>query len=54
MVKHSSNELGRLAQEVGDRVNVTDNIFSLEHEKIQTDRIKYITYGQIVCNYLPK
>ena len=53
-MKYFSNELGRLEQSVGDRVKGTDTIFSLEHEKIPTDRRKDVTYGKIIFNYRPQ
>ena len=52
-VKYFANELGGLAQVVGYSVKGADTIFSLENEKIPTDRRKDVTYFQIVCNYRP-
>ena len=52
-VKYFANELGRLAQVVGCRVKCTESFF-LSHAKIPTKRRKYVTYGQIVCNYRPQ
>ena len=53
-VKDFANELGRLAQGVGDRVNLTNTIFFFAHDKLPTDRRKDITYGQFVCNHRPQ
>ena len=47
-VKYFANELGRLAQGVGDILKGTNTIFFLAHEKMPTYRRKDVTYGQNV------
>ena len=47
-VKYFFNDLGYLEQRLGYRVKGTDTIFFLVHEKIPTERQKYVTYGQVV------
>ena len=44
-VKYFANELGRLAQVVGDRVKFTNTIFILAHNKNPIERIKDAAYG---------
>ena len=39
---------------VGDRVQRTNNKLSLAHDKISTDMIKDVIYGQSACNYRPQ
>lgn len=52
-VQSFANELGRLAQGVGQRHVGTDTIFFTAYEDIPTDRRKYITYGKIIVDYKP-
>ena len=47
-----SNELGRLAQGVGNRVVGTDTIFFIPFKAVPSDRT--VTYGRIVCDYRPQ
>ena len=47
-----ANELGRLAQGIRD-VKVTNTIFFISISEIPKDRLKDITYGQIVVAYKP-
>jgi hypothetical protein len=47
-----ANELGRLAQGVGDRVRGTDTIFFIPFTAVPSDRT--VTYGRIVCDYRPQ
>ena len=49
-----ANELVRLAQGVGRRLQVTDLIFFVAYNKIPPDRWKYGTYIRIVCKYCPQ
>ena len=50
--KHSSgNELGRLAQGLGDRVKGTNTIFFVNKNEVPQDRYKDVTYGKFVCMY---
>jgi hypothetical protein len=48
-VRSFANELGRLAQGVGDRVQGTDTIFFIPFTAVPSDRT--VTYGRIVCDY---
>ena len=53
--QHSfSNELGILAQFVGNRVKVIDTIFFVEYEYFPSDIRKYITFVRIVVYYRPQ
>lgn len=47
-----ANELGRLAQGVGNRIDGTDTIFFIPHSSVPPDRT--VTYGRIVCDYRPQ
>ena len=49
-----ANELVRLAQGVGRRLQVTDLIFFVAYNKIPPDRWKDGTYIRIVCDYCPQ
>ena len=51
-IRSYSNELGRLAQGVGDRVKGTDTIFFIPFQDVPADRT--VTYGRIVCDYRPQ
>ena len=46
-----SNELGRLAQGVGDRIKGTNTIYFIDSTLIPNDRRGDITYGRIVVDY---
>ena len=46
-----SNELGRLAQSVGDRIKGTNTIYFINYTLIPKDRRSDITYGRIVVDY---
>ena len=43
-----ANELGRLAHGFGNRVEGTNTIFFVKYDEIPKDRIKDVTYGQVV------
>ena len=45
------NELGRLAQGIGDNIKGTDTIFFTTKKNIPFKRRRDITYSQIVCDY---
>jgi hypothetical protein len=47
-----ANELGRLAQGVGQRVRGTDTIFFIPYNAVPPGRT--VTYGRIVCDYRPQ
>jgi hypothetical protein len=47
-----ANELGRLAQGVGDRLKGTDTIFFIEHA--QVPKHKTVTYGRFFCDVRPQ
>jgi hypothetical protein len=49
-----SNELGRLAQGVGDRLKGTNTIFFIKHDDVPQDRRKDVTYGRIVVDVRPQ
>ena len=49
--KAYGNELGRLAQVIGDNIKGTDIIFFTTKQNIPFERRRDITYSQIVCNY---
>ena len=49
-----SDEVGRLAQGRRGGVEGTNTIFFIPYEQIPADRIKDITYDQIVCNIRPE
>ena len=49
-----SNELGRLAQGVGGRVEGTNTMFFIPKNKVPQDRFKDVTYGRIVVDYRPQ
>jgi hypothetical protein len=51
-VRSFANELGHLAQGVGDRIKGTDTIFFVPFSAVPKDRT--VTYGCIVCNYRPQ
>ena len=48
-----TNQLGRLAQVVGDIIKSTNTIYFIDYALIPKDRRSDITYGQIVVDYLP-
>jgi hypothetical protein len=48
----SANELGRLAQGVGDRVKGTNTIFFITKDKVPDGRT--VTYARVVCTVLPE
>jgi hypothetical protein len=48
-----ANELGQLAQGVGDRIKGTETIFFMPYSQIPKDRHKEVTYGHIVVDYKP-
>lgn len=50
--KSFANELGRLAQGVGNRITGTDTIFFIPKTSVPQDRT--VTYGRIVCDYRPQ
>jgi hypothetical protein len=49
-----SNEIGRLAQGIGGRIEGTDTINFIEYNKVPVDRRKDVTYGNIVVDYMPQ
>lgn len=49
-----SKEVGRLAQGIKGVVEGTDTIFFIPYDQIPADRIKDVTYEQIVCNIRPE
>ena len=49
--KSYGNELGRLAQGIGDNIKGTNRIFFTTKQNIPFERRRDITYGQIVCDY---
>ena len=49
--KSFANEIGRLAQGIGGRVDPTNTIFFITKCEVPPDRFKDVTYGRIVCNY---
>jgi hypothetical protein len=51
-VRSYANELGCLAQGVGDREQGTDTIFFIPFKDVPSDRT--VTYGRIVCDYRPQ
>ena len=50
-IKSFTNEIGRLAQGVGGRVECTYTMFFLPHNNITENRRKYVTYGWIFVDY---
>ena len=48
-----SNELGRLAQGVGDRIKGTNTIYFIDYALIPKDHRSDITYGRILVDYHP-
>ena len=53
--RHSSaNEFGRLAQGIGGRVKGTDTVKFIPKHQVPDERMKYVTYGQFVCNVRPE
>jgi hypothetical protein len=48
----SANELGRLAQGVGDRVKGTNTIFFITKDKVPDGRT--VTYARVVCTVCPE
>ena len=48
-----ANELGRLAQGVGNRIKGTNIIYFTDYVLIPKDRLSDITYGKIVVDYRP-
>jgi hypothetical protein len=51
-IRSYANELGRLAQGVGNRFKGTDTIFFIPFNDVPADRT--VTYGRIVCDYRPQ
>jgi hypothetical protein len=49
-----ANELGRLAQGVGDRVKGTNTMYFIRHDQVPLDRRKDVTYGRIVVDIRPQ
>jgi hypothetical protein len=49
-----ANELGRLAQGIGDRVQGTNTMFLIRHDQVPLDRRKDVTYGRIVVDIRPQ
>ena len=49
--KSFANEIGRLAQGIGGRVDATNTIFLIAKCKVPPYCFKDVTYGRIVCNY---
>ena len=49
--KFHGNELGRLAQVIGDNIKGIDTIVFTTKQNIPFKRQRDITYGQIVCDY---
>jgi hypothetical protein len=49
-----ANELGRLAQGVGNRMKGTNTIFFMPYDDIPQDRRKDVTYGRIVVDVRPQ
>ena len=52
--KSYANEIGRLAQGVGNRVKGTDTMEFIEKHEVPQDRYKDVTYGRIVCDFRPQ
>ena len=50
--KHFSNKLGRLAQGVGNKVDVSNTIFFIPNSQVPQD--KKVTYRRIVCVIKPQ
>ena len=48
-----SNELGRLAEGVGDRIKGTNTIYFIDYTLIPNDPRGDITYGRIAVDYRP-
>ena len=51
-IKHSVNEIVRLYQVFGVRVEGTDKICFLPNNNITDNRRKDVTYGRVVVDYL--
>ena len=51
MGKSFSNELGRLAQGVGDRIKGTNTITFIQHSQVPPNKTP--TYGRIVIDHKP-
>ena len=49
----SANELGRLAQGIGNRIKGTDTIFFVHKQQVPRDRMKDVTYVKFVCELKP-
>ena len=49
-----ANELGRLAQGIGQREKGTNTIYFIPHSQIPSDRRKDITYGRICVDHRPQ
>ena len=49
--KSFANELGRLSQGAGGRVEVTDTMFFITPYQVPRDRLKDVSYGCIVVDY---
>ena len=49
--KSFANEIGRLAQGIGGRVDPTNTIFFITKCEVPPGRFKDVTYGRIVYNY---
>eukprot|EP01082_Thalassiosira_pseudonana_P012372 g11214.t1 g11214 contig5:382941-386300(-) len=48
-----ANEIGRLAQGIGKRIDGTNTMFFINKQDIPNDRFKDITYAKFVCDYRP-
>ena len=49
-MKYFANDIGALAQGVGDRILGNNTTFFIESKLKLTDIIKDVTYGQFFCN----
>ena len=52
--QHFANELRRLSQGVGRRVEEKYTMFFITQDKVPRDWIKDVTYGCIVVDYIPQ
>ena len=52
-VKYFANEIRRLAQDIGNRVESTDTMFFIKRNTIPENRRKDVTFGRIVVNFHP-
>ncbi len=50
----AANKFGRLAQGVGGRIKRTNTIKFIHQHEVPADRMKDVTYGQLVCTERPK